>query len=137
MSKYILLVEDNPDDVELAKLALKRAQIANKLVIAEDGQEAVDFLFGSGKYADRDPADKPGLILLDLKLPKVDGLQVLEKVRAGDKSTRTPIVMFTSSTDERDRSESLRLGADDYICKPGSLTQSVEIMKRLRADWLT
>ena len=110
MDKYILLVEDSPDDIALTELALKKARIGNRLEIARDGQEALNFLSCKGKFAGRDIADRPAVILLDLKLPKVNGLEVLAGIRSGRGLADTPVVILTSSMEANDQSESLRLG---------------------------
>jgi two-component system, response regulator len=134
--KYVLLVEDNPDDVVLTELAFKRGRITNKLVVAVDGQEALDFLFCQDKYADRNPAENPGLILLDLKLPYVSGLDVLKKIRADKNTSLIPVVILTSSIEDKDRTESFRLGANDFILKPTGLSLFVEAIQQISAKWL-
>lgn len=134
--KYILLVEDNPDDVTLARMALKRSQITNKLVVVMDGEEALEYLFSLGKYADRDPQDKPAVIILDLKLPRIDGLEVLKQIRSNKHTSMLPAVVLTSSTEETDRAESQRLGADAYIPKPTGLTELTEVMRTISKNWL-
>lgn len=135
-NKYILLVEDNVDDVTLARMALKRSQIANKLVVAMDGEEALEYLFSLGEYADRNPQDKPAVIILDLKLPRIDGLEVLKQIRANKHTSMLPVVVLTSSTEENDRAESRRLGADAYIPKPIGLTELAEVMQTINKNWL-
>lgn len=135
--KYILLVEDNQDDVALTRLAFKKSQIASRLVVAYDGEEALDFLFCRGKYANRDTDDFPAIVLLDLKLPKVDGLEVLKQLRADKRTYRVPIIVLTSSTEEKDQSESRRLGADNYIRKPTGLTSLVGVLQQIKSDWLS
>ena len=134
--KMILLVEDNPDDEALTLRALKKNNIGNKVVVVRDGAEALDFLFCSGDYADRDPRDKPQVILLDLKLPKVDGLEVLRRIRA-DPSTRTlPVVMLTSSKEEQDVVNSYLIGVNSYVRKPVDFIQFVEAIRQLGLYWL-
>lgn len=135
--KYILLVEDNPDDVALTKFALKKGQIFNRLVNVSDGEEALDFLFRRGKYADRDTDGNPLLILLDLKMPKLDGLEVLKQIRACKRTSCIPVLVLTSSTEEKDKSESIRLGANSYIPKPTGLTSLIEMLQQIKTDWLS
>ena len=134
--KMILLVEDNADDEALTLRALKKNNIGNTVVVVRDGAEALDFLFCSGIYADRDPRDKPQVILLDLKLPKVDGLEVLRRIRA-DPSTRTlPVVILTSSKEEQDVINSYLIGVNSYVRKPVDFIQFVEAIRQLGLYWL-
>ena len=134
--KMILLVEDNADDEALTLRALKKNNIGNTVVVVRDGAEALDFLFCSGAYADRDPRDKPQVILLDLKLPKVDGLEVLRRIRA-DPSTRTlPVVILTSSKEEQDVVNSYLIGVNSYVRKPVDFIQFVEAIRQLGLYWL-
>jgi two-component system, response regulator len=134
--KMILLVEDNADDEALTLRALKKNNIGNKVVVVRDGAEALDFLFCSGAYADRDPRDKPQVILLDLKLPKVDGMEVLRRIRA-DPSTRTlPVVILTSSKEEQDVVNSYLIGVNSYVRKPVDFIQFVEAIRQLGLYWL-
>ncbi len=135
-SKIILLVEDNPSDVALTQRALAKSHIANELVIAEDGQEALDYLFGGGQYASRDVSESPALILLDLKLPRVDGLQVLRQIRADEQTRRLPVVILTTSKEEQDVAQSYDLGANSYIRKPVDFTQFVEAIQHMGLYWL-
>lgn len=135
-SKVILLVEDNPKDVALTKRALEKNNIANELVLARDGVEALDYLFGTGEYAGRDVADLPQVVLLDLKLPKVDGLDVLRKIRTEERFRRLPVVILTSSSEEQDIVEGYRLGANSYIRKPVDFNQFAEAVKQLGLYWL-
>ena len=114
----ILLVEDSATDLELALRALKKAKLANRIEVARDGEEALDFLFARNRYADRSPDDKPRLVLLDLKLPRVDGLEVLKAVKADPRTRSIPIVVLTSSNEQRDIVESYDLGVNSYIVKP-------------------
>ncbi|MGD0884262.1 MAG: response regulator [Thermodesulfovibrionales bacterium] len=131
----ILLVEDNPDDVELTVRALKRNNIANPLEVVRDGQKALDYLFYTGKYSTVTHS-LPGLILLDLKLPKVDGIEVLRKIK-GDRTRKLiPVVVLTSSKEERDVVESYDLGVNSYIRKPVDFDQFVEIVKQIGYYWL-
>lgn len=134
--KVILLVEDNPDDEALTLRALKKNAIMNEVVVARDGAEALDFLFGTGAYAGRDATDWPQVVLLDLKLPKVDGLEVLRRVREDARTQYMPVVILTSSTEEQDLITGYRLGANSYIRKPVDFTQFVEAVKQLGLYWL-
>ena len=132
----VLLVEDNDDDVQLTLRAFQKNKLANRIHVATDGQEALDFLFCRGAHASRDPADLPQLILLDLKLPRVDGLDVLRQIR-GDERTRTiPVVVLTSSNEERDLVESYRLGANSYVRKPVNFQEFTEAAHQLGLYWM-
>ena len=135
-SKIILLVEDNPSDVGLTKRALEKSHIANELVVAEDGQEALDYLFDSDPLTGQKMNDLPALILLDLKLPKLDGLQVLRRIRADEYTSRLPIVILTTSSEEDDIAQSYDLGANSYIRKPVDFKQFVEAVQHLGLYWL-
>jgi two-component system, response regulator len=132
----ILLVEDNPDDQALTLRAFKKHNITNEVVIARDGSEALDYLFGTGRHAGRDPSQAPQLVLLDLKLPKVDGLEVLRQLRADERTRLLPVVVLTSSTEERDVVESYRLGANSYVRKPVDFTEFIEAARQLGLYWL-
>jgi two-component system, response regulator len=134
--KLVLLVEDNEDDVTLTEMAFKKGQIAGKLVVVVDGGEALDFLFYQGKYKNRIPVENPALILLDLKLPLVSGLDVLKEIRADKNTSQIPVVILTSSLEEKDRSDSLRLGANDYICKPTGYSHFIEVIQQIKTKWL-
>jgi len=134
--KDILLVEDNPDDVTLALRALKRNNILNEVVVVQDGAEALDYLFGQGKYQGRDTSQTPAVVLLDLKLPKVDGLEVLRRLRADERMKRLPVVILTSSNEEQDLVESYNLGANSYIRKPVDFLQFAEAIRQLQLYWL-
>ncbi len=134
--KIILLVEDNPDDEVLTVRALKKNNILNDMVVARDGAEALDYLFGAGSYADRDMTVMPQLILLDLKLPKIDGLEVLRRVRGDERTRLLPVVVLTSSSEEQDVIESYRLGANSYIRKPVDFTQFTAAIRNLGLYWL-
>src|SRR6266446_3303054 len=133
--KVILLVEDNPRDEALTLRALKKSNIVNDVIVARDGVEALDYLFGTGKHAD-DPPVMPQLVLLDLKLPKVDGLEVLRKIRENDTTKRLPVVVFTSSSEEEDMVKSYELGANSYVRKPVEFEQFLEATKQLGLYWL-
>ena len=134
--KTILLVEDNPDDETLTLRALKKNNILNEVVVAHDGVEALDYLFANGSYAGRDTNIMPEVILLDLKLPKVDGLEVLRQVRADSRTKLLPIVVLTSSKEERDMIESYSLGANSYIRKPVDFVQFGDSVQQLGLYWL-
>ena len=134
-NKVILLVEDNPRDEALTLRALKKSNIVNDVVVARDGVEALDYFFGTGKHAD-DPPVMPQLVLLDLKLPKVDGLEVLRKIRENDTTRRLPVVIFTSSSEEEDMIKSYELGANSYVRKPVESEQFAEATKQLGLYWL-
>jgi two-component system response regulator len=133
---YILLVEDNPDDELLTLRALHAGQVANEIVVARDGAEAVDFLFCRGAYAKRSIEDVPQLILLDLKLPKLDGLEVLQRIRADDHTCHLPVVILTSSDEDSDILQSYQKGANSYIRKPVDFVQFTEAVKQLKLYWL-
>jgi two-component system response regulator len=135
-NKVLLLVEDNPRDEALALRALKRHNVVNKVIVARDGVEALDYLFGTGTYLGRDTQELPQLILLDLKLPKVDGLQVLQKIRADERTRRLPVVIFTSSSEEEDMVKSYDLGANSYVRKPVDFEHFLEATNQLGMYWL-
>ena len=135
-NKVILLVEDNPDDVDLTLRALSKGRVANDIVVARDGVEALDYLFGTGAYAGRDTTQTPTVILLDLKLPKVDGLEVLQRLRADPRTRRTPVVVLTSSDEEKDIISSYDLGANSYVRKPVDFTEFTKAVRELRLYWL-
>jgi two-component system response regulator len=132
----ILLVEDNPDDEVLTLRALRKSNIANEVIIAHDGVEALDYLFGTGAYAGRDAQKTPAVVLLDLKLPKLDGLDVLRRLRADSRTALLPVVVLTSSDEEQDIAESYRLGANSYIRKPVDFNHFVEAVQQLGLYWL-
>jgi two-component system response regulator len=132
----ILLVEDNPDDVELALHALKKNNFSNRIHVVRDGVEALDFIFATGSYEGRDLHAVPRLILLDLKLPRVDGLEVLRRVKADPRTRTIPVVVLTSSREERDIVESYQLGVNSYIVKPVDFQQFTEAVRELGLYWL-
>ena len=132
----ILLVEDNPDDVLLARRALKKNNIDNDLEVVNDGAEALDYLFCRGDYVDRNPDEVPQVIFLDLKLPKVDGLSVLEEIRNNEKTKTIPVVVLTSSDEEHDLMESYSLGANSYVRKPVDFDEFIEAVRQLGLYWL-
>ncbi len=134
--KHILLVEDNPDDEALTLRALKKNNILNEVVVTRDGAEALDYMFAQGIYAERDINNLPEVILLDLKLPKIDGLEVLERLRAHEHTRRTPIVILTTSVEERDVARSYESGANSYIQKPVDFDQFMEAVRQLGMYWL-
>ena len=135
-NKHILLVEDNPDDVKLTLRALKKNNILNKVVVVEDGVEALDYLHGTGRFAGRDLSDMPQLILLDLKMPKLDGLEVLLRIRQDERTRILPVVILTTSSEDKDRIESYKLGANSYIRKPVDFNQFLEAVQQLGLYWL-
>jgi two-component system response regulator len=134
--RAILLVEDNPDDEALTLRALNKNNIKNKIVVARDGVEALDYLFGTGMYAGRDPCSRPELILLDLKLPKVDGFEVLKKLRADERTKLLPVVILTSSKEQQDVVNGYGLGANSYIRKPVDFQNFVNAVGQLGLYWL-
>jgi CheY-like chemotaxis protein len=134
--KIILLVEDNPDDQELIRLALEESRIANELVILDDGVQALNYLTGAGNYAGRDLSIMPQVVLLDLKLPKVNGLEVLERLRANPRTALLPVVILTSSSEEEDMIASYQLHANSYVRKPVDFNHFAEAVKQLGLYWL-
>ncbi|MBI9081699.1 MAG: response regulator [Pseudodesulfovibrio sp.] len=134
--KTILLVEDNPSDIALTQRAFGKSRIANELVVAEDGQEALDYLFARGKYTGRDESHLPVLVLLDLKLPQVNGLEVLRQMRLDPRTSRLPVVVLTTSKEEQDVAQSYDLGANSYIRKPVDFTKFAEAIEHLGLYWL-
>jgi two-component system response regulator len=134
--KTILLVEDNPSDIALTRRALEKSRVANPMHVVEDGQEALDYLFCEGAYANRDKDELPALILLDLQLPKIGGLTVLERVRSDHRTRRVPIVVLTSSNEEQDLATSYDKGVNSYIRKPVSFDQFVSAISQLGVYWL-
>ncbi len=135
-SKVILLIEDNPDDVALTLRALKKSNVLNEIIVVRDGVEALDYLFGTGKFAGRDTKNKPQLILLDLKMPRMDGLEFLRRLRADERTQTLPVVVLTTSCEDRDKIESYKLGANSYVRKPVDFSQFSEAVQQLRLYWL-
>lgn len=131
----ILLVEDNPDDEELTRLTFAECRIANRLDVARDGQEALDYLFAAGEHSARDSCKLPQVVLLDLKLPKIDGLEVLRRIRADERTKLMPVVILTSSKEEKDLVDSYSLGANSYIQKPVDFAQFLEAARQLGLYW--
>ncbi|MBT9612641.1 MAG: response regulator [Burkholderiales bacterium] len=135
-NKVILLVEDNPDDETLTLRALSKSKILNEIVVARDGAEALDYLFGTGIHAGRDTLIQPQLILLDLKLPKVDGLEVLKRLRADHRTALLPVTILTTSNEERDVVTSYQLGVNSYVRKPVDSDSFIEAVRQLGLYWL-
>ena len=135
-AEVILLVEDNPDDEALTILALQRNNITNDVIVARDGVEALDYLFATGPHSGRDVNILPQLVLLDLKLPKADGHEVLRRIRADERTKRLPVVVLTSSKEDQDPIDSYNLGANSYIQKPVDFTQFTEAVRQLGLYWL-
>jgi two-component system response regulator len=134
--RYILLVEDNPDDEELTLLSLRKNNLAHDIVVVRDGVEAIEFLFGNGQYAHRDVSHVPTVILLDLKLPKLDGLGVLKRLRADERTRTLPVVVLTSSSQDADVIASYNLGANSYVRKPVEFGAFVEAVSSLGLYWV-
>ncbi|MBC7814962.1 MAG: response regulator [Burkholderiales bacterium] len=132
----ILLVEDNPDDEELTLRAFRKSNLKNEIVVARDGVEALDYLLGTGAYADRDTSDVPYLVLLDLKLPKIDGLEVLRRIRADERTKLLPVVILTSSKEQEDLLTSYQLGANSYVRKPIDFNEFIKAVNYLGMYWL-
>jgi two-component system response regulator len=135
-NQVILLVEDNPDDEALTMRALRKHNIANEVVVAHDGVEALDYLFGTGAWTGRDRRQLPQVVMLDLKLPKIEGLEVLRRIRADDLTRLLPVVILTSSNEEQDRIGSYGLGANSYVRKPVDFDEFVDAVKQLGLYWL-
>jgi two-component system response regulator len=134
--KIILLVEDNPDNVALTIRAFRKNNLSNKIIVAKDGVEALDYLFGTGMYAGRDVKEMPVVIRLDLKLPKIDGMEVLKSVRQNEFTRLLPVVILTSSKEENDKLNGYKLGANSYVRKPVDFNQFVKAIKHLGLYWL-
>jgi CheY-like chemotaxis protein len=135
-SRIILLVEDNPDDVELTLRAFEKSNIANEVVVAADGDEALEYLFATGRHAGRDPRLLPEVVLLDLKLPTIDGLGVLRRLRADERTRRLPVVVLTSSNEEQDVLRSYDLGANSFVQKPVDFADFIDAARHLGLYWL-
>jgi two-component system, response regulator len=135
-NRILLLVEDNPSDIALPRRALQKGRVANELVVAEDGQEALDYLNGAGAWAGRDTSDIPALVLLDLKLPKIHGLEVLRQIRAGRCTRRLPVVILTTSKEEQDLAASYDLGVNSYVRKPVDFKEFARAIEELGVYWL-
>ena len=135
-SRIILLVEDNADDIELTLRAFEKSNIVNDIIVARDGEEALDYLFATGSYADRDPRRLPEVVLLDLKLPKIDGLDVLRRIRTDERTRRLPVVILTSSTEEQDVLSSYDLGANSFVQKPVDFAEFLDAARHLGLYWL-
>src|SRR5947209_5619783 len=135
-SKIILLVEDNPDDELLTLRAFRKNNVLNEVIVAHDGVEALDYLFGTGLHAGRDLTNRPQFILLDLKLPRIDGLEVLRRIRAETSTKHLPVVILTSSNEDRDMVESYNLGANSYVRKPVDFVEFVEAARHLHLYWM-
>lgn len=136
MDKDILLVEDNPDDIELTRIAFAQADLESRLDVVRDGAQALDYLFARGAYADRDPARLPAIVLLDINLPKLNGREVLQAIRANEATRKLPVVVLTTSTEPFDVDASYQLGANSYIRKPVDFEQFVESVKQIGIYWL-
>ena len=132
----ILLVEDNPTDAELTMRALKRKNLVNQLVWVKDGAEALDFIFAKGEYSNRNPENLPKLILLDLRMPKVDGLEVLHAIKENEKTKNIPVVVLTSSQEDRDIVESYKLGVNSYVSKPVEFDEFIEAVSTMGFYWI-
>lgn len=135
-NKLILLIEDDPSDIALTKRALEKGHIGNEMVVVEDGQEALDYLLGNGAHTGRDVSDLPALVLLDLKLPKVPGLEVLRRIRANGPTRRLPVVILTSSKEEQDIAAGYDLGVNSYVRKPVDFKEFVQAIEQLGLYWL-
>ena len=135
-SRIILLVEDNPNDVKLTMHAFEQSNVSNEIVVVGDGEEAIDYLFATGRHAGRDPKVMPEVILLDMKLPKIDGLGVLRRLRADERTRRLPVVILTSSKEEKDVTSCYNLGANSFVRKPVNYDQFIDAARHLGLYWL-
>ncbi len=135
-NKIILLVDDNPDDVKLTLRALRKSNILNEVVVANDGVRALDYLFGTGEYSGRDVSNMPQLVLLDINMPRLNGLEVLKKIRDDERTRLLPVVILTTSSEDKDRLESYGLGANSYVCKPVEFGEFAKAVKQLGLYWL-
>ena len=136
LEKIILLVEDNPDDIELTIRAFKKSNLKNRIIIAHDGEEALDYLLGTGRYAINAADHLPAVVLLDLKLPKLDGLEVLKRLRENEKTKLLPVVILTSSIEEQDMLSGYKLGANSYLRKPVDFNKFIDSVQQLGLYWL-
>ncbi len=136
MEKIILLIEDNPDDIDLTLRAFRKSRIANRLVVVRDGAEALDYLFCTGDHEERDRTESPAVVLLDLKLPKMSGLEVLEQIRSDHRTRMLPVVILTSSREQKDLINGYQLGANSYIVKPVDFIQFSQAVEQLGLYWL-
>jgi len=134
--KAVLLIEDNPDDVELTLRAFRKNNIANDIIVIEDGEKAINYLFRKEEYADRDPGELPSIILLDIKLPKIDGIEILRRIKADGKLKLIPVIILTSSHEEQDLVNSYSFGANSYIRKPVDFTEFMNVTQQLGVYWL-
>ena len=134
--KSILLVEDNPSDVELTKRAFKKSSVVNNLIIVNDGQEAIDYFFGTGQFEGRDTSIQPTVILLDLKLPKIDGITVLRRLKSDELTRKIPVVVLTTSSEDSDLEACYELGVNSYIRKPVDFIQFAEVVSQLGLYWM-
>ena len=135
-TKPILLVEDTPDDAELTVMSLEQSGLVNEVIVVEDGVEALDYLFGRGRYDGRDPKNTPALVLLDIKMPRIDGIEVLQRLRADKRTSVLPVVMLTTSNEDIDLARAYESGANAYVRKPVSLTQFQEAVRQLGLFWI-
>lgn len=135
-TKKILIVEDNPDDIELTLMAFKKNNITNDVVVVNDGAKALEYLFCTGKYANLDPKDRPAVVLLDIKLPKVNGLEVLKKIRSEERTKLIPVVILTSSKEEQDLANGYKFGCNSYVRKPVEFDKFAEAVRQLGLYWL-
>ena len=135
-TRPILLVEDTPDDAELTVMSLKASGLLNEVIVAEDGLEALDYLFGRGRYADGNPQETPALVLLDIKMPRLDGIEVLQRLRSDKRTSVLPVVMLTTSDEEVDLLRAYEAGANAYVRKPVSLMQFQEAVRQLGLFWI-
>ncbi len=134
--RFVLLVEDNPDDEELTLMGLKNSGLLNEVKVVRDGEEALHFLFAEGKYKDRDTANVPAVILLDLRFPKLSGFEVLERIRANPATRYIPVVILTSSSEEEDQVTGYKLGANSFVRKPVEFSRFAEAVRQLGLYWL-
>jgi two-component system response regulator len=135
-SRIILLVEDNPNDVELTMRAFEKSDVSSEIVVVGDGEEAIDYLFATGRHAGRDPKVMPEVVLLDMKLPKIDGLGVLKRMRADERTRRLPVVILTTSKEEKDVTSCYNLGANSFVRKPVDFDQFIDAARHLGLYWL-